>query len=202
MAVSSTDFGVMPAAASTSRVKAMFCPVLAAFGSMRIALGGDSELDGVLAEVDGFPARETGGGVGAVSAGEHEGRDEPLEIEVGGEGGDPQVVAAQPDRHIAGLQLVVHLVVVPDQLRVAPLVLGDGPLVVRHWLSPCSPSPGTFGPLDRGPDALDAAKLVAHAVLRGHLRGVVEDVQSIIPGGRVGEQDVAVGGVQAHALHR
>ena len=40
------------------------------------------------------------------------------------------------------------------------------------------------------------------AVLPGHLGGLVEDEKTIIAGVRVGEQDVTVGGIQSHALHR
>ncbi len=51
-------------------------------------------------------------------------RPEPGAIQLGGMGGDAEVVAAQSDRHVDGPQLVLHLVVVPDQR-----------LAWRHWSS-------------------------------------------------------------------
>jgi hypothetical protein len=95
----------------------------------------------VLAEVDGFTAGETVPGGGAVAAGEHQRREQAAVIQVGGGSGDAEVVAAQTDRHVGGPQFVAHEVVVPDQLGLAPLVLGDGLLVVAHALfSPWSPA--------------------------------------------------------------
>ncbi|MEU0306336.1 hypothetical protein ABZ259_08440 [Streptomyces cyaneofuscatus] len=44
--------------------------------------------------------------------------------------------------------------------------------------------------------------MVHESILRGRAGGLIEDKESIIPGRRVGEQDVAMSGVQPYALHR
>jgi len=59
--------------------------------------GGDAEGGGVLGVVDGLAAREPSHRGGAVAAGEHQHREQPCQVKVGGERRDSQVVAAQPD---------------------------------------------------------------------------------------------------------
>lgn len=53
---------------------------------------------------------------------------------------------------------------------------------------------GAGRPLVHGPDALDTAQLVHKSVLRDRTGGLIEDKESIISGGSVGEQDVAMCG--------
>ncbi len=72
----------------------MFCPVLAARCSMMMALFRDAEGDGVLGVMDGLAAREHIRRGGAVAAGEHQHREQPRQVQVGGERRDSQVVAA------------------------------------------------------------------------------------------------------------
>lgn len=86
----------------------------------------------MLAEVDRFAAGEDLGGGRAVAAGEDQRGEETRVVQLGGARGHPQVVAAQADRHVRGVGLVVHLVVVPDRLGLVPLVFGDDLLAVTH----------------------------------------------------------------------
>lgn len=163
----------------------------------------DAEADGVLTEMDCLATREHVGGGRAVAAGENQGGEEACAVQVDGMGGDTEVVAAQADCHVDGTQLVVHLVVVPDQRGLAPLVFGDGLLVLTHACSPWSPVAGPGWALAaHGLDALDTAQLMDESILRRHLCSLVEDDQSIILCRRIGEQDVAMSGIQSHALHR
>jgi hypothetical protein len=87
-------------------------------------LGRYAEGDGVLAVVDGLAAREPFDGGGCVGAGEHDVREQALLVQLGGVGGDAEVVAAQADADLAGPQLVVHVVVGPQGLDVVSQVCG------------------------------------------------------------------------------
>src|SRR5699024_1854820 len=63
---------------------------------------------------------------GAVAAGQHQIRKESAVIQLGGVVGDTDVVAPQGDGRITRSQAVMHVVEVPDQLGVLPLLRGDG----------------------------------------------------------------------------
>ena len=82
----------------------------------------------------------------ANAAGEDQGRKQPSTVELDGVGRHSEIVAAQPDCHVDGPHLVVHLVVVPDQHGTMPLDLGDGLLVVAHAFLPGHRRRGPFDP--------------------------------------------------------
>jgi hypothetical protein len=130
----------MPASASSWRAKVMFWPVLAAYGSTRIASSGTPQAQGVLAVVDRLAAREAGPGGGTVAAAEDHDREDAGTVEAGGRGGHPEVVAAQADRRRTRPRLVAHLVVVPDQRRVVELLVAElALLALGHWHSLTGP---------------------------------------------------------------
>src|SRR5699024_8479583 len=58
--------------------------------------------------------------------GQHQTRKESAVIQLGGVVGDTDVVAPQGDGRITRSQAVMHVVEVPDQLGVLPLLRGDG----------------------------------------------------------------------------
>src|ERR1019366_3019428 len=91
---------------------------------------------GLLGVVDGFAARETGQGGGAVCAGEDQDREQSGVVQVGGEGGDAQVMAAQADPGIAPLSVAGHLVVVPDDVGVLAVGVADLHAVVSFRVGP------------------------------------------------------------------
>lgn len=105
----------------------------------------DAELACVLAEVHSLPAGEHRSSSRAVTARENQGREEPGAIKLSAERRDAEVVASQADRRTGGPDVVVHLVVVPDQPRLLPLVVGDGLLLVRHACLPGHPRRGLAG---------------------------------------------------------
>src|SRR5205807_1640154 len=86
--------------------------------------GGYAEFGGVFGVVDGFAAGEARRGGGTVGAGEHQDREQVGLVQIGGEGGDAQVVAAQTDSSRAGRESMPHLVVVPDGAGVQQVLLG------------------------------------------------------------------------------
>jgi hypothetical protein len=75
--------------------------------------------------VHGLPAGEPldrGGGVGSC---EDEEREVSGLVEVGRVGGDAEVVNAQADADVGGSEFVPELVVVPEDLGVGEVMLGD-----------------------------------------------------------------------------
>jgi hypothetical protein len=95
----------------------------------------DAECHRVLGIVDGLAAREPGSGGGAVAAGEHQHGEQARVVQVRGEHSHAQVVAAQADRCGARPRTMVHLVVVPDDLRVSAMAIGNSDAVPYHVVS-------------------------------------------------------------------
>ena len=119
-------------------------------------------------------------------SGEHDLRRVPLLVELRGVLGDAEVVAAEPDGDVACVQVVAHLVVVPDEGGVRAGGVGDG--VHGRFPFVCV--------VRAGARCIDRVELVADAVV------VASGVMPSSQGRSVGEQDVCVGGAEAYALHR
>ena len=83
-------------------------------------------------EVHRFPRWKHLSSRRTVPTGEHQRRKEPGMVQLSGVHRHADIVAAQSDRHVTRPHLVVHAVVLPDQFRVPPLLLGDGMCVVHH----------------------------------------------------------------------
>ena len=101
---------------------------------------GDTERHRVLGVVNGLAAREAGRRRRAVPAREHQHGEQADVVQVRGERRDSEVVAAQPDTRRARAELMVHLMVVPDEPGVGAVLVGDGVAGVHAVLS-CRGSP-------------------------------------------------------------
>jgi hypothetical protein len=82
--------------------------------------------------VDRFASGEPRGGGGAVSAAEYHYGEQPLVVQLRGEGRHAKVVAAKANGGCARPPLMVHLVVVPDGLGVIPVRWADAVLLAAH----------------------------------------------------------------------
>lgn len=90
----------------------------------------------MFAVVDSFAAREAFDGRRCVRPGEYDLGEHALVVELGGVGGDAEVVAAESDAEVDLAQVVVHLVEVPERFDVgADLVVQHG---CRHGWCPQS----------------------------------------------------------------